>query len=82
MKNKVKPDPALSAHYRIINGVDEDIVRRCFWKEMKQQHPEEDLDIPALEKSWTISLLKACPSGRSVSQKKKSRRKNRRRPTK
>lgn len=61
MKNKVKPDPALSAHYRTINGVDEDIVRRCFWKEMKQQHPEEDLDIPALEKKLDDIITEGLP---------------------
>ena len=61
MKNKVKPDPALSAHYRIINGVDEDIVRRCFWKEMKQQHPEEDIDIPALEKKLDDIITEVLP---------------------
>lgn len=61
MKNKVKPDPALSAHYRIINGVDEDIVRRCFWKEMKQQHPEEDLDIPALKKKLDDIITEGLP---------------------
>ena len=61
MKNKEKPDPALSAHYRIINGVDEDIVRRCFWKELKQKYPESGLDIPALEKKLDDIIAEGLP---------------------
>lgn len=58
---KVKPEPSLSAHYRIINGVDEDIVRRCFWKEMKQQHPEADLDIPNLGRMLDNIIAEGLP---------------------
>lgn len=61
MKNKEKPDPALSAHYRIINGVDEDIVRRCFWKELKQKYPESNLDIPALGKKLDAIIAESLP---------------------